>query len=646
MYHMNKMLLVFATVLSTFSITFSQFSLELPEYAIEGVATHVPITFEGEPQNSIQIGALKYAVKDNDGSHFVDIYFVRNKTKQFDAYGAAPAVIPSWWAVVPPLVAIIMALLIKEVLVALLMGIFIGAATLGFYTGGFSGIFSGFLAVLDHYILSALNDPDHLSVVLFSLLIGSIVAIISKNGGMKGIVNRIVKYAQTRRSGMMTTYFLGIAIFFDDYANSLVVGNTMRPVTDKLKISREKLAYIVDSTAAPVSAIAFVTTWIGAELGYISSAMDKINANGVVVSEGVYSIFVNSLAYSFYPILTLVFMFLLIRSQRDYGPMLKAENNALRGDTKAFGSSTEDLNYDEFEPVTTTKVRAFNALIPVMIIVLGTLVGLVYTGVSSWRNEFAALGLASDISFFDGLAKADPGSVTGIQKVGAIIGAANSYSALLWASMAALFVAVLLTVSQRIMNLKDTMETVVQGIKTMMSAVLILVLAWSLAEVTRDLNTADVIKNAFGTEFSVWLIPAITFLISSLIAFSTGSSWSTMAIVYPIMIPTAFAIAQAGEGIDAMAILYNTVASVLAGAVLGDHCSPISDTTILSSLASACDHVQHVKTQMPYALTVGGVSLFVGIIPTSLGLSPLIAFPLSVFVLWAVIRFFGRKAIG
>jgi Na+/H+ antiporter NhaC len=244
------------------------------------------------------------------------------------------------------------------------------------------------------------------------------------------------------------------------------------------------------------------------------------------------------------------------------------------------------------------------------------------------------------------LAKADPGSVTGIQKVGAIIGAANSYSALLWASMAALFVAVLLTVSQRIMSLKDTMETVVQGIKTMMSAVLILVLAWSLAEVTRDLNTADVIKNAFGTEFSVWLIPAITFLISSLIAFSTGSSWSTMAIVYPIMIPTAFAIAQAGEGIDAMAILYNTVASVLAGAVLGDHCSPISDTTILSSLASACDHVQHVKTQMPYALTVGGVSLFVGIIPTSLGLSPLIAFPLSVFVLWAVIRFFGRKAIG
>lgn len=643
---MKKALLVLALVLACFSTSFSQFSLSFPEYVMEGVRTLVPVTFDGEAQSSIAIGNRHYKVKENEAGYFIDIYFYRNKTAAFETFGAVPAVIPSWWAVIPPLVAIVMALLIKEVLVALLMGIFIGAATLGYYTGGFSGIFSGFLAVLDHYILSALNDSDHLSVVLFSLLIGSIVAVISKNGGMKGVVNRIVKYAQTRRSGMFTTYFLGIAIFFDDYANSLVVGNTMRPVTDKLKISREKLAYIVDSTAAPVSAIAFVTTWIGAELGYISSAMDKINANGVVVSEGVYSIFVNSLAYSFYPILTLVFIFMLIRSQRDYGPMLAAENKAISGDESAFGSSTEDVNYDEFEPVTTTKIRAMNALIPVLMIVLGTLVGLVYTGVSSWRAEFAVLGLDAGIPFFEGLALADPVSVTGLQKIGAIIGAANSYSALLWSSMVALFVAVLLTVSQRIMSLKDTMETVVQGIKTMMSAVLILILAWSLAEVTRDLNTADVIKNAFGTDFSAWLIPAITFVISALIAFSTGSSWSTMAIVYPIMIPTAFAIAQAGEGVDAMVILYNTVASVLAGAVLGDHCSPISDTTILSSLATACDHVQHVKTQIPYALTVGGVALFVGIIPTALGLSPLIAFPVAIAILWLIIRFLGVKAIG
>jgi Na+/H+ antiporter NhaC len=373
--------------------------------------------------------------------------------------------------------------------------------------------------------------------------------------------------------------------------------------------------------------------------------MDKINENGVIVSEGVYSIFVNSLAYSFYPILTLVFMFMLIRSQRDFGPMFKAEEKALKNNPEDFSSSTEDLNYDEFTPENDNKIRAFNAIVPVLIIVLGTLVGLVYTGMQSWRAEFIAKGLSADLSFFQGLAKADPNSVTGLQKIGSIIGAANSYSALLWSSMAGLTVAILLTVGQGIMTLHKTMETAVQGIKTMIPAIAILVLAWALAEVTRDLNTADVIKNAFGTNFGAWLIPAITFVISALIAFSTGSSWSTMAIVYPIMIPTAFAIASAGEGVDAMAILYNTVASVLAGAVLGDHCSPISDTTILSSLATSCDHVEHVKTQMPYALTVGGISLFIGIIPTALGLSPWIAFPLCMVFLFLIIRFIGRKPI-
>ena len=179
----------------------------------------------------------------------------------------------------------------------------------------------------------------------------------------------------------------------------------------------------------------------------------------------------------------------------------------------------------------------------------------------------------------------------------------------------------------------------------MLPAIAILVLAWSLAEVTRDLNTADVIKNAFGTSFSAWLLPGITFVISALIAFSTGSSWSTMAIVYPIMIPTAFALASDDSGIDAMTILYNTVASVLAGAVLGDHCSPISDTTILSSLATSCDHVEHVKTQIPYALTVGAVALFIGVIPTALGLSPWIAFPMGILILYTVVRVLGRKPI-
>lgn len=636
-------------VLSLFVITIvsarSSPRLEIPEFVIEGVETKIPIEFNLDSTGQTPTSFLSHKIQIQESGAYIVHKFYRKKKDQMANYGSMPAIIPAWWAVVPPLVAIIIALIVKEVLVALLMGIFIGAATLGFYTNGIAGIFSGFLAVLDHYILNALGDPEHLSVVLFSLLIGSIVAVISKNGGMKGVVNRIVKYAKTRRSGMMTTYWLGIAIFFDDYANTLVVGNTMRPVTDKLKISREKLAYIVDSTAAPVSAIAFVTTWIGAELGYISTALDKINENEVLVQEGVYSIFVNSLSYSFYPILTLVFMFILIFLQRDYGPMLKAESDALKINQNDLQTSTEDLNYDEFEPENDQKIRSVNAIIPVLVIVLGTLVGLVYTGVEAWRDTFATLGLPAGISFFEGLKQADPNSVSWIQKIGSIIGEANSYSALLWSSMTALVVAIVLTISQKIMTLTKTMETAMQGIKTMLPAVAILILAWSLAEVTRDLNTADVIKNAFGTDFSAWLIPAITFVISALIAFSTGSSWSTMAIVYPIMIPTAFSIAVAGNDVDTMAILYNTVACVLAGAVMGDHCSPISDTTILSSLASSCDHVSHVKTQIPYALTVGGISLFIGIIPTALGVSPWIIFLIATAFIYLIIRYFGRKAI-
>jgi Na+/H+ antiporter NhaC len=637
--------LCFALV-ANLSTTWSQAELNFPHYAIEGIDTKVTVNGADNLQE-IAVGEKKYAIKLNHGEAFILMKFYRNKQSKYQEYDAQTAIIPSWWAVIPPLVAIIFALLFKEVLVALLSGIFIGAATLGFYTDGLRGIFGGFLAVLDHYILGALANKDHLSVIVFSLLIGAIVALISKNGGMRGVVNRIVKYAQNRRSGMMTTYLLGLAIFFDDYANSLVVGNTMRPVTDKLKISREKLAYLVDSTAAPVSAIAFVTTWIGAELGYISSAVDKINENGTLISEGVYSIFVNSLAYSFYPILTLVFIFLLIRSQRDFGPMLKAERKA---ELSAYATSDaqqkskeEALNHEEFEPADLNKVRSFNAVIPILIIVFGTLIGLIFTGMNSWNSEFEALGIDSSLTFFESLKEANPTAHSSVQLVGTIIGNADSYSALLWASLTALFAALVLSVSQGILTLGKSMETVVQGIKTMLPAVLILVLAWSLAEVTKDMNTADVIKNAFGSNFGAWLLPAITFVISAVIAFSTGSSWSTMAIVYPIMLPTAFAVAS-GSG-DPMLIFYNTVASVLAGAVLGDHCSPISDTTILSSLATSCDHIEHVRTQIPYALTVGGVALFIGIIPASFGVSSLLTFPIATAVLYFVIRRFGKKVI-
>ena len=468
------------------------------------------------------------------------------------------------------------------------------------------------------------------------------MAVISKNGGMQGVVNKLVRFAKTRRSGMLTTYFLGLAIFFDDYANTLVVGNTMRSVTDKLKISREKLAYIVDSTAAPVAAVAFITTWIGAELTYISGGVSKIEALGGTINESAYSIFVSSLAYSFYPIFTLFFMFFLLYKGRDFGSMYHAEKKALQNGVEASLKNTVEI--EEFNPVKGAKIRSFNAIVPILFIVVGTFVGLVYTGLESTADQLLELGVSIDAGTWSVMHLLPEAPDSFFRKLGTIIGNANSYTALLWASMSGLTIAIFLSVSQRIMNLEKTMETVVFGLKTMIPAVVILVLAWSLAGVTEDLHTAEYLKSFFDKDFNnAWIIPAITFVLSAFIAFSTGSSWSTMALMYPLVIPLMYSVAGDIEHHEVMALLYNTIASVLAGSVLGDHCSPISDTTILSSLATSCEHISHVKTQMPYALTVGAVALFFGVIPGALGVSSFITIPIGILVLYLIVHFVGKK---
>lgn len=554
-----------------------------------------------------------------------------------------PIVIPGWLSLLPPLIAIVLALLFKEVITSLFIGIFIGAATLGFYTDGISGIFGAFLTVLDHYILEALTNFGHMSVILFSVLIGSIVAVISKNGGMQGVVNRLMKYATTRKTGMMTTYFLGLAIFFDDYANTLVVGNTMRSVTDKLRVSREKLAYIVDSTAAPIAAVAFITTWIGAELTYITDGVDKIEAQGVEITESAYGIFMSSLAYSFYPIFTLFFVFFIVKKGIDFGPMLKAEKKAFKEGVTGSTKSSSEL--EEFNPVNNNKIRSFNAIIPIFVVISGTFIGLLYTGMQEVASQLIATGVDISEGTWQVMSQLSENPDTFFKKLGIVIGNADSYQSLLWSSLLGLFVALALTLSQRIMSLSTTMDTVTFGIKTMIPAIAILALAWALAGVTEDLNTAGYLKTFFGEDFNqIWIIPALTFVLSAFIAFSTGSSWSTMALMYPLVIPLSFAVANGDAGYNEMAILYNTIASVLAGAVLGDHCSPISDTTILSSLATSCDHISHVKTQMPYALTVGAVALFIGVIPAAMGVSSFILIPVGVGLLYLVVRTFGKRS--
>ncbi len=549
--------------------------------------------------------------------------------------------IPLWLSIFPPLIAIGLALIFKEVIISLFAGIWVGA----FIAGGlrfefFLGVIKALLTTIDTYIINSLNDSGHLSVVVFSLMIGGMVAIISRNGGMAGVVQRMTKYATNPRRGQFVTWLLGVAIFFDDYANTLIVGNTMRSVTDRFRISREKLAYIVDSTAAPVASVAFITTWIGAELGYIGDGIHQVEH---FANTTPYAVFIESLKYSYYPVLTLIFILYLIYLRRDFGPMLAAETRArTTGLVKAVSEEEAAVSEQEdLEPVKGAPLRARNAAIPVLTVVAMTIIGLVDTGLASLArdmdvrmntNDWGAVWNALDGGFFG--------------KLGLTIGAADSYVALLWASMSGVAVALVMTVSQRIMNIEQTIGSLTAGFKAMFSAVMILTLAWALALTTEELHTATFLVELLGDALNPYFLQPVIFVLAALISFSTGSSWSTMAILYPIAIPLTWTVAMISGWTepDAAGLLYNVISTVLAASVLGDHCSPISDTTILSSLASDCNHIDHVRTQLPYALTVGAVAMLCGFFSTVLGGGWLVC--LSLMAAGLIVLFFVVKTVG
>lgn len=562
--------------------------------------------------------------------------------------------IPFWVSILPPVIAILLALVFKEVVVSLFAGVWTGA----FIAGGlridsFYWFAESILSVVQRYVINALADSGHLSVIIFSLLIGGMVAIISKNGGMAGIVLSLSRFARTPATAQFTTWLLGIAIFFDDYANTLIVGNTMRSVTDKFRISREKLAYIVDSTAAPVSAVAFITTWIGAELGYIDTGLkmlDNFDSNATP-----YAIFLSSLKYSFYPFLTLIFILMLIYFKRDYGTMYQAEVRARttgRVAPASNDSETDSSETENLDPVPGAPMKWYHAAVPVLVVIFVTIFGLIDTGMEGLYGQMADRGIAvnssswSDVWPAIGQLTAEGGSF--FMKVGTLIGASDSYVALLWASFCGVLVAMVMTLSAGIMRLVPAINSMATGFKAMLPALIILTLAWALAITTEELHTAVFLSNALKGSINPYLMPVIVFILAAVISFSTGSSWSTMAILYPIAIPTTWTICMAA-GMDAeisLEILLNVISVTLGASVLGDHCSPISDTTILSSLASDCNHLDHVRTQMPYALTVGFVSIILCGLSTYLGGNALVNFLLflaGVITLAGVILKFGKK---
>lgn len=491
-------------------------------------------------------------------------------------------------SIMPPLLAIVLALITRQVIPAIFMGVWLGAwAVQGM---DLSGLWQGLLDTMQVYVLQSMSDPDKAAIIIFSMMVGGMVGIISANGGMNGVIEKISHWVSDARSACVATATMGLAIFFDDYANTLIVGNTMRPLTDTHRVSREKLAYLVDSTAAPVACLALVTTWIGYEVGLVQDAIQGMEG----FDQAAYLIFLKSIAYSFYPILALLFVFMISLSGRDFGPMLAAERRARLHPQKRRQNQARH-NADD-HPETDEVSGAHNAVAPVLILVVTVMIGLWLTGTANLNGAEASLRN--------------------------IIGAANSYKALMWGSLLGVITAVILTVTQGLLSLDLTIKAYVQGTKSMLMAMMILLLAWALSATSESLGTANYLVEIMPAALAPGLLPSLVFIVAAATAFATGSSWGTMGILLPLVLPLSWALLGRHDmaGMEHWHILYSAVAAVLTGAVWGDHCSPISDTTILSSMASGCDHIEHVRTQLPYAMITGTTAILIGTLPAGFGM--------------------------
>ena len=620
---MQKYFFIISLFFLSLQPLFSQ-SISNPSIGLEGIKFSIKVN------NLPPEGKIRIVIKGEDFSRVFDAGIVNGNIDTAVALGSTGdyeislaninvphsniRIIPGILSIIPPVLAIILALVFRQVIISLLFGVYIGVVFIFDYNP-----FTAILRLIDTYIINAVSDTSHLKIIVFTLLFGGVVGLISKSGGTKGIANLVTKFAKTKKSGQLATWASGILIFFDDYANALIVGNLMRPITDKLKISREKLSFIVDATAAPVTSIFIVSSWIGYEVGLIHDSLTTIHS-----SENAYNVFIQTIPYRFYPIMMLIFIFLIAWLNRDFGPMFKAEKRAndegkilrdnaavskdLTGTSEIFGN--ED------------KAKWYNGIIPILVLVLGTVAGLIFTGLSAVKQQ----GL-TDYGIRD------------------IIGNSDSYVSLLWASFSACLVAGIMILLQKIMKLSEVVDAWFIGLRSMFLACIILTLAWSIGAITQDLRTADYIVNIISDTLNPHFLPVIVFLVCALISFSTGTSWGTMAIMMPIVIPLSHHVTELYHYTysDHMLILHGVISSVLAGAVFGDHCSPISDTTILSSMASACDHIDHVRTQLPYAIVTAVLCMMLGDIPTAFGFSPYLSILLITGCLTLILYLFGKK---
>ena len=506
------------------------------------------------------------------------------------------------WSLFPPVIAIGLALITKEVYSSLFVGILSGGIIYAAASGtGFEGTFK---AVVQDGLITNLSNAYNVGILVFLVVLGIIVVLMNKAGGSRAYGEWAAAHIKGRRGAALSTFFLGVLIFVDDYFNCLTVGSVMRPITDKHSISRSKLAYLIDSTAAPICIIAPISSWAAAVSGTVEGV------NGI-------SLFINTIPYNLYAFLTILMVIFISASDTDYGPMKIHEDNAKNGDI----FTTKNNTYEQDAQPVTERGRVIDLILPVAVLIVFCVVGMIYTG-----------GFFSGTDFVTAFANCDAA-------YGLSLG-----------SISALIVIIAYYMFRRVLKFNECMDSIAAGFKQMVPAILILTFAWTLKTMTNHLEAGAFVSGVVqsATALSV-LLPVILFVVAIGLAFATGTSWGTFGILIPIVTSVFEAelanVSQTGE-IPSMVII--CISACLAGAVCGDHCSPISDTTIMASTGAQCDHVNHVSTQLPYALTVAAVCV-VGYLLSGFVHNVFIVLGFSVALMLAVlfaIRFFVKRKEG
>lgn len=527
---------------------------------------------------------------------------------------------------IPPVAAIVLAFITKDVILSLFLGVLSGTFLIGMVDQNIAA--SALFAFTDlcSRMVKSMADTWNAGILLQVMCIGGLIALVTKSGGTKALALWLSKHADTPVLGQIYTWLMGIVIFFDDYANALIVGPIMRPLMDKFKISRAKFAFIIDATAAPITGIAVISTWVGVEISAIKEAYSQIGIENI----NAFTVFVETIPYRFYNIFMIFFVVATAVMSREFGSMYRAEIASRGGKSGAADFKIKNLEDQIFVPKEGVVLRKINALIPLGAMIVLSVIGFYLNGYSSLEGETLEAVKAAPLSF------------TSIRTA---FSAADASVVLFQSALFSSIIAVALGIAQKIYGVKEAIEVWVGGWKSMLNTVIILLFAWSLSSVIKELGTSRYLVELLSDATPRFALAIVIFVLSSFISFSTGTSFGTMGIVTPLAVPLAHAVGQKYglSGEEFHVFMCVNISAVLTGAIFGDHCSPISDTTILSSMGAGCDHIEHVSTQMTYALVVCGISIVCGYLPAGFGLSVWGCLILGIAAIILLLRVVGKR---